>query len=420
MIHWEDEIIRQNMYEGNFGLEREALRIHEDGSFSHTPHPFPDNDHIVRDFCENQTEINTGVHTTLDGSIGELTELDRHIKDRLQELPSKEWLWPFSNPPVIKGEEDIPIAEFQGDLRSKTIYRDYLSGKYGRHKMTFSGVHVNFSFGEKVLDRDFELSGEKDPQTHKSQIYLDLAQRLLEYGWVLVPLTAASPMLDGSFYDRNKNGETVFSGMASCRCSELGYWNDFIPILDYSSLKAYGGSIYSHVEDGWLNSPSELYYPVRLKSFGENNLDVLVEKGVSHIELRMFDLNPFEACSVKKEDVFFAQLLMIWLCSADVIPMRSADQIRAVANFKRAAHFDLSQTHYMARDGRAVPMDRAGEQILVQMEEFYRDAPEEVRETLRFEKEKFIHPEKRYAWTVRERYGEDFAGKGLQLAKKGK
>ncbi len=53
--------LRPLAFDGNFGLEREALRVTADGRMAHTPHPFPaDHPRIVRDFCENQTEINTG------------------------------------------------------------------------------------------------------------------------------------------------------------------------------------------------------------------------------------------------------------------------------------------------------------------------------------------------------------------------
>ena len=55
--------LRPYAFEGNFGLEREALRLGADGHLARTPHPFPpDHPRIVRDFCECQTEINTRVH----------------------------------------------------------------------------------------------------------------------------------------------------------------------------------------------------------------------------------------------------------------------------------------------------------------------------------------------------------------------
>ncbi|MCF0106158.1 MAG: hypothetical protein HUJ53_05305, partial [Holdemanella sp.] len=63
MFHIENEDVYKNLLKGNFGLEKEGLRVTEQGFLAHTPHPFDENDaHIVRDFCENQTEINTGVN----------------------------------------------------------------------------------------------------------------------------------------------------------------------------------------------------------------------------------------------------------------------------------------------------------------------------------------------------------------------
>ena len=53
MLHIEDPAVRQLLLEGNFGLEKESLRVNEDGYLAHTRHPLPNDDHIVRDFCEN-------------------------------------------------------------------------------------------------------------------------------------------------------------------------------------------------------------------------------------------------------------------------------------------------------------------------------------------------------------------------------
>ena len=52
------------------------------------------------------------------------------------------------------------------------------------------------------------------------------------------------------------------------------------------------------------------------------------------------------------------------------------------------------------------------------MKAFYRDFPDDVREILDFEEEKLQIPEKRYAWMIKEQFEDDFAGKGLELARK--
>ena len=153
MLHVKNEYIRKHLLDGNFGLEKEGLRVLLDGKISRTVHPFPGDKHIVRDFCENQTEINTSVHSGIDDAVRELEYHQQRICEGLQKLPRKEYLWLFSNPPYIENERDIPVAVFSGSSASKTTYREYLSDKYGRYKMTFSGIHVNFSFTEDVCGR---------------------------------------------------------------------------------------------------------------------------------------------------------------------------------------------------------------------------------------------------------------------------
>ena len=49
--------IRPYAFDGNFGLEREALRVTGAGRMAQTPHPFPpDHPRIVRDFCAQIAE----------------------------------------------------------------------------------------------------------------------------------------------------------------------------------------------------------------------------------------------------------------------------------------------------------------------------------------------------------------------------
>ena len=323
MLHIENKYIKDHLLDGNFGLEKESLRVLEDGTFSHTLHPFPDDVHIVKDFCENQTEINTAAHPSVKEAMKELHIHNRRIYEKLQSLEPKEYLWLFSNPPFIQKENDIPVAVFEGAHVSKTSYRNYLSEKYERYKMIFSGIHVNFSFSESLLMTDFDLWKEENPlekesisyQEYKDRIYLELAKKLALHGWILVAVTAASPVLDGSYLEKGVYGKTVFSGIGSVRSSELGYWNEFAPVFDYSDIGSYAESIRKYVKKGLLKAPSELYYPVRLKPAGDNNLDALQKNGVNHIELRMFDLNPLAEEGLEEKDVVFAHLLMVWLAS---------------------------------------------------------------------------------------------------------
>lgn len=418
MLHVENEYMKDHILDGNFGLEKESLRVNEQGMFAHTLHPFPEDTHIVKDFCENQTEINTSVHTSIKDAVEELEYHNQRIYEKLQNLPGKEYLWPFSNPPYIENERDIPVAVFDGAYVSKTAYRDYLSDKYGRYKMTFSGIHVNFSFSEELLRADYGAQERQtDYQEFKNRLYLDLAKRMAAYGWILVAVTAASPIMDSSFVEKGIYDRDIFTGMASVRCSEMGYWNEFAPVFDYGSVEAYVDSIQQYVDKGLLKAPSELYYPIRLKPRGENNLETLRRYGVDHIELRMFDLNPLARAGVDEKDIQFAQLLMVWLAATPVQPFTQKDQIQAVQNFKNAARYDLKTVRILAPDSENDSVAEAALKVIDRMKEFYRDLGLPVQDVLDFEYEKFVDAGNRYAWKIREQFQDGYVKKALELAK---
>lgn len=418
MLHIEDFHIREHILDGMFGLEKESLRVLEDGTFSHTRQPFRDSDFIVRDFCENQTEINTKVHRTAEAAVQELQEHYRTIQNAVYGLPVREYIWPFSNPSYIRNENDIPVAAFDGQEQFKTVYRDYLSDKYGRYRMTFSGVHVNFSFSEELLRRSFRLDGGGSFQNYKDTLYLKLAASLAVYSWILTAVTAASPLLDSSFVEKGVCGNDVFMGLASVRCSELGYWNDFAPVFDYQSIESYADSIEKYVLQGLLKAPSELYYPVRLKPAGENNLENLRKNGVSHIELRMFDLNPLCAEGLEVKDVLFAQLLMIWLLCRPEEELSVKHQVHAVQNFKNAAHYDLKTVKISLPDGKICSVAQAAIDIIDEMKNFFEEIQADVQEILDFQYQKFEDADNRYAWKIRKQFQGGFVRKGMELAKK--
>ena len=416
MLPIDNERIRDLLLKGRFGLEKESLRVTPDGYFSHTPHPFVGETHIVRDFCENQTEINTPVVDTAHEAVKALEDYTVKIQKKLQVLPERELLWPFSNPPFIRNEKDVPIAQFTGEEKSKTSYREYLSDRYGRYKMTLSGIHVNYSFSDELLFAAFEASKEPDFRAYKDKFYLALAESAAAYGWILTALTAASPLTDSSFVEKGRFGEDEFSGMASVRCSELGYWNYFTVWYDYKDLKSYVNSIRFYVNKGLLAAPSELYYPIRLKPAGKNSLESLLANGVDHIELRMFDLNPLTLSGIDERDLVFAQLLLVWLAVEPCKLPSIKEQVQAVQNFKNAAHYDLKTVKISLPDEEVISVADAGIKVIERMKAFYRDFPQDVQSVLDFELEKFVTPEKRYAWQVRRLFTNSFVTKGMILA----
>lgn len=268
----------------------------------------------------------------------------------------KELMWPFSNPPYVLGEKDIPIASYEGVLRGKELYREYLAGKYGKRKMLFSGIHFNFSFSEKILEEGYRNSTFASLQEYKNQIYLELAKKVTRCSWLIVYLTAASPVMDGSFFHDEDLGKVVLKNLASPRCSKIGYWNDFDPLLDYENLQGYVKSIESYVAQGQLKEAAELYYPVRLKPKGENTLERLKNYA---------------------EDG-------IWI-----------------------------ETGWNS----AMPVKQAALHVLASMKRFFQCiGKQELMEIIYFQEQKIFCPNNRYAVQIKSMFEKDYVKRGIELA----
>ena len=390
-----NETIKNNIRQAEFGIEREGLRVNEDGTLAQTPHPFEMHKNIDRDFCENQIEIIGDVFTDPQELNDQLKDLQRFINSGLRE--NNELLWPFSNPPRISREEDIPVAEYTGSLQSKSIYRQYLAKKYGKMEMLFSGIHLNYSFSAELLKSAYEQSGADDPEKFRNDIYLRLASRLTQYAWLAVYLMAASPVSDRTV----GTDSNVYS---SIRCSDKGYWNLFIPLLDYSSLESYIASIRKYIDDGNLRSVSELYYPVRVKPRGANSLEVLAEKGINHLELRVIDVNPLSPTGIFVEDIRFIHLLMLYLSSLPEREFTENDQVKAIKDIKQAAVFGNEEFRQKAK------------LVLADMQAFTVRHFPEYAEVIDYQLEK-LRPGNSYADIISSRFGDAYMEKGLELAR---
>ena len=343
------------------------------GRLAQTPHPFGNDEHITRDFCENQVELVTPVCHSVDEAVEALAELDKRTREELAK--NGESIWLYSNPPHFDSEEDIPIADFTGDHSSKRAYREVLQQKYGKKLMLFSGIHFNFSFAEEFL-RELNTNNE-DFNTFRDEFYLRLYKQLMVHSWLLVLLTAASPYYDASLDKDGKSG-IIMSEYSSLRNSKRGYWNKFLPILDHRSLKTFTGSIKKHIVTGSLYSASELYLPIRLKPKGVNTLENLAAKGVDHIELRMFDLNPSAVLGIDSRDLEFAHLLILYLLSQADFDFTPELQEKAVRDHKNAALLE-PDTKLLER----------GLEVIEEMEKHFSDN-EKALEIIAFEKEKIL------------------------------
>lgn len=333
----------KNILAARMGLEKESLRVDRRGRLAQTSHPFPEDAELDVDFSGNQLEFVTDVCDSADEVWEALRRLHRKAARVLEKRETgPEYLWPFSNPPYVQAEGENPPMEFYGEKAWKTEYRNHLRDRYGTQLMLYSGIHFNLSFPEKFWEAISAIGDAGEKRRSADAAYLNLAAWTTRYAWLIVYLFAASPVLDESYFCPGKKDGTPCLKYASPRSSEIGYWNDFEPVLDYRSLEGYVDSILKYTEDGTLMSPAELYYPVRLKSAGLYDLERLRREGVSHIEIRIIDENPYSEIGIFREDVRFLHLLMVYLASRAPKPFPEGEQLRALRDMKRAALFDDS------------------------------------------------------------------------------
>ena len=395
--------IEPTFTQGGFGLEEENQRVTPEGFLAQTDHPFGADPVLDRDFCESQLEIITGVHKSPREAAEALGAKRLAAARFLAEREDPEWLWPFSNPPYLRSEDDIRIARFTGERAEKTRYRKYLAGKYGKKKQSLCGIHFNFSYPQAFLD---QLGREG---VSADQIYLNLAEKVLAYAWLVVALTAASPLMDASFFG-GEMGESQAGRYSSYRCSDRGYWNTFEPVLDFDAIPNYLESMNYYVETGKLYSAAELYYPVRLKPAGVNDLDKLRE-GVDHIELRMLDVNPLRDEGIDPGDLDFLTLLLLYLTGRPKMDLSVMRQRRAMRNMKQAAAYPLEEVSLFWIDGRIHPLPRLALQILRDMEAVLGE-----HEAISYQIQKIKEPDRRYTNQILRRYSRDYVGKGLERA----
>ncbi len=138
------------------GIEKESLRVRPDGMLATTPHPARlgsalTHPFVTTDFSESQVELITGVHTSAQACLDELTEIHQIVYRAIGD----ELLWVASMPCRLPADDAIPLGRYGTSNvgRAKTVYRMGLSHRYGRRMQTISGIHYNFSLPDARQQR---------------------------------------------------------------------------------------------------------------------------------------------------------------------------------------------------------------------------------------------------------------------------
>ncbi|HEL2058169.1 TPA: bifunctional glutamate--cysteine ligase GshA/glutathione synthetase GshB [Streptococcus suis] len=319
--------------QATFGLERESLRINTDNRVAQTPHPEQlgsrsFHPYIQTDYSEPQLELITPVaHSTKEARrfLGAITDV------AVRSMDKSEYLWPLSMPPVIS-EDEIQIAQLESDYEYQ--YRVGLADRYGKLLQSMSGIHYNFELGKDLIQQLFAASDYDNLITFKNTLYLKLAQNFLRYRWLLTYLYGASSLAEKGFLTDE------IGCVRSIRNSNYGYVNAPDVHISFSSLEQYVTDIEQAVASGQLSAEKEFYSAVRLRG-AKTSRDFLT-KGITYLEFRNFDLNPFEPLAISQETLdtthLFA-LALLWLDDSEQVD----EELAQAAELNN--HIALSHPH---------------------------------------------------------------------------
>ena len=364
--------------QATFGLERENLRVTADGHLAQTAHPSQlgsRNFHptIQTDFSEQQLELITPItHSTKEARrlLGAISDVAGRSIDQ------NECLWPLSMPPQLT-EEEIAIAHLENDYERH--YREGLAEKYGKKLQAISGIHYNMELGKDLVTALFQASSHHSLKDFKNDLYLKLARNFLRFRWILTYLYGAAPLAEAGFYSQE-----ISQPIRSFRNSDYGYVNDEHIQVSYASLKQYITDIESYVQSGELSAEKEFYSAVRFR--GQKHNRAYLDQGITYLEFRCFDLNPFEHLGISQETldtVHLFLLSLLWL-----------DDVENVDTALKAAH-DLNQKIACSHPLTALPDEADSSALLQAMEELIQhfELPTYYQTLLQQLKEALLNPQ---------------------------
>jgi len=251
------------------GLEKECLRVNDQGTISTTSHPIAlgsalTNPYITTDYAEALLELITDPMDSAKDALQMLQDTQQFVYQNLQ----NEILWNTSMPCVLTGENGIRIAEYgQSNAGTmKTVYRRGLGHRYGKMMQVIAGIHYNYSLPHSFWEQYQGLVGNNLPlPDFISDCYMHMTRNLQRYGWVIPYLFGASPAVCRSFMDGIEKILEPFDDYTfhhqyatSLRLSDIGYQNykegkSGIK-ANYDSLASYIASLRRAIE-----TPSEAY-----------------------------------------------------------------------------------------------------------------------------------------------------------------
>ncbi|MBD3652627.1 glutamate--cysteine ligase [Kangiella sp.] len=389
----------------NRGIEKESLRVTEDGYLSTKPHPKSwgsalTNEYITTDYSEALPELITPVSNDRLQPRQWLHDIHQFIYQHMDD----EILWIGSMPCILTKEEDVPLANYGTSNvgMMKHIYRRGLGYRYGRYMQVIAGVHYNFSLPEDFWPKYQEFK--QDSSSLKDFIsnqYLGLIRNYLRYCWLLPYLYGASPAIcrsftkgkGGSLLEDHGDGSLYGQYATSLRMSDLGYQNNAQSkfSIRHNDLDEYVGELerairtkdefyeelgvkvdgeYRQLNANLLQIENEYYAKIRPKRVinpGERPTQALKRGGVQYVEVRSLDLNPFDPVGISQSQIDFLDVFLLFCLLQESCNQSDRENAENDENFRRTVYYGRKPDLGLLKFNRAVPLHEAALAIFEEM-----------------------------------------------------
>lgn len=332
--------------DGKKGLEKESLRVTACGHIAQTPHPPAlgsalASAHITTDYSEALIELVTPPFSESWELLQYLCDLHQFVYRNLGD----ELLWATSMPCVLDGDASIPIGNYGSSNigRMKHVYRSGLGLRYGRVMQAISGVHFNFSFGERFWPVLHEAWRAKTQgRAFTDEAYFALLRNYRRHGWLVLYLFGASPAMCKTFFKGREpapgleelDPNTLYLPFATTlRMSDLGYRNksqadvsvsvnsldEYVrdlselistPSPEFERLGVEVGGKWRQLSANVLQIENEYYSfirPKRVPRRDERPTRALQRGGVQYVEMRSLDVGLFDPVGVNRHTLHFLE-----------------------------------------------------------------------------------------------------------------
>lgn len=360
------------------GIEKESLRLSDQGFIAQTEHPQQlgaalTHPHITTDYSEALLEFITPPYAHIDQTLGFMHNIHQYVYDQLDD----EHLLATSMPCGINGDLSIPIAKYGNSNigKMKHIYRKGLWHRYGRTMQAIAGIHFNYSVPEALWPVLHQLENSQDAlDDYKSSAYFDLIRNFQRQGWLILYLFGASPAICKNFFKSRPelmaqfnefdNGTLYHPYATSLRMSDIGYKsnNQADLNIDYNSLNGYVDSLslaintpypdyeaigvkvddnYQQLNANILQIENEYYSTVRPKQIiqpCEKPTLALKRRGVRYVEIRSLDLDIFNPIGIDANRARFIEALLLSCLVQESPPIDADDFSTHNSNQLKVAH----------------------------------------------------------------------------------